>query len=199
MRLISVSLALVFLSFSASASQDSVGITEPGAKEDALLHERALEEDIALALAPIKSRKALNAHLRNTANSMSPLQQLSPGARKRFLNSVTFNEKGITGFSYDDLEAELTPSQIYRVLSLFGAQHLTKQIRGARVESEVDRAIMETPIIVPKAATSPIISPMSFPGDVPACPTQPCDYAEYKCIARATCESSTRHICMRSC
>lgn len=97
-----------------------------------------LNEDIALSLAPIRSQAELQSYLRTTPKSTSPLERLSPAAKKRFLASLSFNENGITGFSYDDLESELTASQIYQVLSLFGAQHITSQLGGARVEAAID-------------------------------------------------------------
>lgn len=146
-------------------------------------HKAMLDQDIALALAPVKSKQQLADYIRSTPSKASPLDALSPKARDRFLASVTFNEKGITGFSYEDLQAELTASQIYKILSLFGAQHTTSTLRKARVESPLDSEIM-----VPFGD-----------GSGPLCPSQPCDYDGYKCEARATCAPNFNTICMRNC
>lgn len=205
MRAISTSLALIALSFAASAANTSdapVASLTQASQGDVSLHQKALEEDLALELAPIKSHDELHAYVENTPKFMSPLEALSPSGRERFLRSLTFNESGITGFSYDDLEAELTPSQIYRVLSLFGAQHLTTRMRGARIDTPLDSALMEArlnspaPVILPKKRSSQSTQAQH---DFPSCPTQPCDYEGYKCVKPSTCENSLRSICMRSC
>lgn len=188
MRLIAVSLALAAFTFAAFAAEPQKNGNDL-AKNDLFQLERVQHEDIALALAPIRSQVDLDAYLRNTPDKKSPFRHLSPSARKRFLASVSFNENGITGFSYDDIENELTASQIYRVLSLFGAQHMTSRIQGARVETELDEALME----------APEYSPMYGTGEDTICPVQPCDYSGYKCVARATCETHSRYICMRTC
>ena len=84
----------------------------------------------------------------------------------------------MTGFQYTDLEAELTPTQIYRVLSLFGAQDMTGMLRSARIETELDRQLIQ--------ANDGRMVPMA-------------DHKEYACVGRATCELSPMRICMSSC
>lgn len=66
-----------------------------------------------LLLAPVKSQFELGAYLQSA--KASPLDWLSPAAKRRFLASLTFNETGLTGFDYSDLRAELTVTQIHRV------------------------------------------------------------------------------------
>src|SRR5438105_2310163 len=90
----------------------------------------------------IASRAALNDYLRLTAQSGSPIDCLSPSAQKRFLDSLVFQKKGLGGFRTDDLEAELTPSQIYAILSLFGAEQYTSAMVDAHVVTSEDRAII---------------------------------------------------------
>lgn len=147
-----------------------------------LLREQALmDQDIALALAPIRSQVQLQQHLQaNGANS--PLATLTPAAKKRFLTSLRFNEKGITSFSYDDLQAELTASQIYQVLSLFGAQHTVSLMRNARVVTPTDQALLQ---------------PLGTSG--PLCPSQACDYDQYECEKQGTCAAAFNKICTRNC
>ncbi|GLQ89131.1 hypothetical protein [Dyella flagellata] len=103
-------------------------------------------DEIAARLAPIKSIKDLTAYMARTSAADSLLNLLSPAAKNRFLSSLQFNEKGITSFSYADLEAELTPSQIYELLSLFGIQRTVPLMKGARVVDDTDRMIMANPI-----------------------------------------------------
>lgn len=147
-----------------------------------LLREQALmDQDIALALAPIRSQVQLQRHLQTNGRN-SPIATLTPAAQKRFLASLRFNEKGITSFSYDDLQAELTASQIYQVLSLFGAQHTTSFMRNARVVTPTDQALLQ-----PLGTTGPL------------CPSQPCDYDQYECEKQGTCAAAFNKICTRNC
>jgi hypothetical protein len=92
---------------------------------------------------PIRSRADLDRYRAATASSGSPLDALSPAGRRRFLASLRFNRSGITGFSYADLQSELTASQIYDVLKLFGAEKDVAIIPHVRVETPRDRQVME--------------------------------------------------------
>ncbi len=95
-----------------------------------------LQRELDRALAPIKSYSELQSYLQTFPMSASPLNKLSPAARKRFLDSLQFNEKGLTTFRSADLESELSVSEIYAVLSLFGEQSIAGRLfRGARVSS----------------------------------------------------------------
>ena len=132
---------------------------------------------VALRLAPIKSDKDLHAYVRNNKNS--PLSELTPGARQRFIQSLTFNEHGLTSFQYTDLEAELTPSQIYQILSLFGAQDVTPLLENARIANNLDSEIMGK-------TGDGVVVPLG-------------DHMDYQCVGRATCELSANRICMSSC
>ena len=89
--------------------------------------------------AQIKSREDLNSYLSTTPINKSPFDHLSLGAKSRFLSSLVFNEKGLVGYSYADLVAELPASEIYKVLSLFGAQSTVPSIKGAKIASESDK------------------------------------------------------------
>jgi hypothetical protein len=82
----------------------------------------ALQRDLASLSAPITSQRSLSRHL-SAGLTESPLGRLSQPALRRFLASLQFNESGLTTFRYTELEAELTPTQIYQVLALFGQQH----------------------------------------------------------------------------
>jgi hypothetical protein len=92
----------------------------------------------------IRSQSDLQRYVSETASSPSPLNALSSGVRARFLSSITFNGKGITGFNYDDLQSELTASQMVAVLHLFGVENDVKIIPNVRVEAATDRRRIRT-------------------------------------------------------
>ena len=71
---------------------------------------------------PIVTRAQLDAYLHDTPAASSPLSWLTPGAQRRFLDSIIFGEHGLGGMSLDDLSYELTREQAYDLLHLFGAQ-----------------------------------------------------------------------------
>lgn len=93
-------------------------------------------------LAPIKSAADLTRYLSSHASGTSPLDSLSPAARQRFLSSLVFTDRGLASFDYQDLVKELTPTEIYRVLSLFGAQQLVGEFTHAKVRTEADRLLL---------------------------------------------------------
>jgi hypothetical protein len=137
-------------------------------------------QELAFLLAPVKTKDDLDRYqeeLRQNPEARSPLNLLSPAARDRFLNSLVFTEQGLGGYQYGDLQRQLTASQIYQVLSLFGAQHTTSLLKGARIESRADQLIMESEVAV-----------------VP-----PADYKDMECVSRATCGPRILYICMSSC
>ncbi|HZP64927.1 MAG TPA: hypothetical protein VFB32_01345 [Rudaea sp.] len=98
------------------------------------------QRQIDLAVAPITSKAELAEHLHSTPRGASPLDVLSPGAKRRFLASLRFGEHGLASYAYDDLEAECTSAQIYRILSLFGVQSGTYLLDGARRSEASDGA-----------------------------------------------------------
>jgi hypothetical protein len=131
-------------------------------------------------LGTIRSQSDLQRYLSATASSGTPLSALSSAARSRFLSSITFNEKGITGFHYGDLQSELTASQIFDVLHLFGVEKDVAIIPNVRVETAMDRRVISTIIIEPQ-------------------PVDGTDYKGYWCALRATCNPSKDSICTSNC
>lgn len=77
----------------------------------------------AIPAKPIATRAQLDAYVHETPAASSPLSWLTPGAQRRFLDSVVFGEHGLGGMSLDDLSYELTREQAYDLLHLFGAQN----------------------------------------------------------------------------
>ncbi|MBD3653169.1 hypothetical protein [Kangiella sp.] len=130
--------------------------------------------DLAWELAPVKSYNELI----NMAAKESPLDALSPAAKQRFIDSVVFTEEGVAGFYYKDLELELTPSEIHKILSLIGAQHMTSAFKKARVETKADYSILYSK------------DPKSPDGNF---------LLDYYCYQRASCEESTGKACTKNC
>ncbi|MFC5436531.1 hypothetical protein ACFPME_08180 [Rhodanobacter umsongensis] len=77
---------------------------------------------LAMPAKPITSRAELDAYLRDTPPANSPLSWLTPGARRRFLDSLVYGEHGLGGMNLGDLRYALTREQAYTLLRLFGAQ-----------------------------------------------------------------------------
>jgi hypothetical protein len=73
---------------------------------------------------PLRSEAALAAYLKANAGKPTPLDALSPLARKRFLESLRFGAAGADPYAYErhDLARELTASQIRSLLGLFGIE-----------------------------------------------------------------------------
>ncbi|GGY29060.1 hypothetical protein GCM10008098_22890 [Rhodanobacter panaciterrae] len=93
--------------------------TEPPTASDADVTIRA---EPVIPAKPIVTRAQLDAYLHDTPAASSPLSWLTPGAQRRFLDSMVFGEHGLGGMSLDDLSYELTREQAYDLLRLFGAQ-----------------------------------------------------------------------------
>lgn len=181
--------AMLGIPFSAAAGQAATPATPlaPGTHAvdgDALVSAFAADlrqqRDVRLAMAPIRSRTQLDQYLARTPAADSPFSKLSPGARKRFLAGVTFNERGITGFRYGDLEMELSATDAYRILSLFGVEDLVPMLAHLRTDTPADQLIMA------KAGTR-------------VTPTLRADYMNYWCASRATCLPQEEAICTTNC
>jgi len=143
-----------------------------------LAQDEARRQRIEFEMAPIKSHADLQAYMRG--REPSPLDLLSAGARRHFIESLVFNENGLVGYEYSDLVMELSATDIYKVLALFGAQRTTSLLKGARVTSDLDRTIM--------------FGRGEFSSSLRAA-----DYEGYRCESRATCGENMHTICMSGC
>lgn len=187
--------AIVFAS--TTATSEATGRSEASlvphqALEVSPASEARLNRDLAYLVAPIKSRRDLEAYLAHAGRD-SPLNALSESARARFVGSVTFSKKGVSGFDYSDLVAELSAKQAYRILALFGEQHITAMIKNLRVEDSLDEEIMAqgTPMAAPKCVTYPINCPGGDPIGT--------DYEDMKCESAGTCAYAKTKICTQNC
>lgn len=135
-------------------------------------------QKLALLLAPIHSEGTLARYLATNQMKGSPLHYLDPQARQQFLISLTFNDNGLTGFAYQAF-SELTPTQVYEILGLFGAQFLTPAFATGPVSTEADAQVLEA------YAVSPQIKPAGL--------------YNYWCSSRATCSPRSGTYCMPDC
>lgn len=78
---------------------------------------------LAIPARPIATRAQLDVYLRDTPPADSPLSWLTPGARRRFIDSLVFGQRGLGGMDLGDLRYELTREQAYALLRLFGAEN----------------------------------------------------------------------------
>ncbi|MCD7099703.1 hypothetical protein [Stenotrophomonas sp. MMGLT7] len=129
--------------------------------------------------APIHSAEQLAGFLAKTKDTASPIDLLSPVAKARFVDSLRFNETGVTSFYYADIESELNSSQAYELLSTFGLQSTLAFMPKLRVDNAKDREIMT-----------------AFSDEVPLLMA---DHENYWCSSRATCSRDIGSICMSGC
>lgn len=157
---------------------------------DALTRRDLVREHLTNVLPPVRSREGMAAFMR-AAEPGHPVHRLSHAAKNRFLQSLTFNENGLTGYRADDLLAELSASEIYRVLSVLGAQHTAPFMGKARVVDDLDRMTLQS---------------FGFAG--PLCDQQgpigasTCseDIDDAKCISPGTCQRNhIGYICRSTC
>lgn len=107
------------------------------------LNEAAVEalDEANWAAAPIHDADGLAAWLAGPGRLPgNPLAGLSDAGRRRTLASVRFLARFVA-MDTSDVEAELTMSQAYRVLSLFGKQTWITQLPEARIADDDDRAV----------------------------------------------------------
>ncbi len=106
-------------------------------------------------LAPIKSKQDLERYLAITPEYKSPFSALTSAARRSFIDSLTFNESGLTGFSYRELQSELTPTQADKLLALFGARNTLVLMSPTRVVTSKDRSLLAGSGTMMTSSTSP--------------------------------------------
>jgi len=155
------------------------------------------QKQLAWALAPITTLNTLE----RISDKNSPLDLLSPAAKERFIESVVFRKGGLGGFYYGDLEAELTPTQIHKILSMFGAQHAVGQFNNARIETQADVLLLSNPVSLLKNQINSINGHQKL-GTSTIPPSAMAFFAEDqkgKACSSAKCITQDEYICMSSC
>jgi hypothetical protein len=107
--------------------------------DGAQISERKLDK----SMAPIQSREQLELYMQSMPEALNPIARLSPHARHEFLKSLSFSDNGLAQFRHTELQNELTPTEIYQVLRLFGMQGAASGMENARVESPGDLSLLQ--------------------------------------------------------
>lgn len=108
-----------------------------------LMSQAATQKEIDLVMAPLQNRVDLQVMLSDD----SPLDALGDELTD-FVNSVVYradcNHQQGTVVSFDQqiLQDNLTASEIYRILSLFGLQSTISQYQGAEIVNDTDRLLL---------------------------------------------------------
>ncbi|GGQ27040.1 DP-EP family protein [Shewanella litoralis] len=106
-----------------------------------MISQAATQQEIDLALAPVKNNAQLQVIL-SDASALDALEDNLP----LFLNSVTYTQQGAhDGIHFDQsvLEDNLTVTEIYKILALFGQQTNIAQYQGAEVVNDTDRLLLD--------------------------------------------------------
>lgn len=132
-----------------------------------------LRVQLNLEGALVRSPGDLSRHLQDFAEGDSPLDQLSARGQSEFLGSLQFGPSGVASMRTDVLERELTPTQSYAILELFGWQEAAPTLRHSKVKTELD------------AQLNSFCESMSIFG---SCDDGP--YVPGQCMSTATCTGS---------
>lgn len=136
-----------------------------------LIYQKQRDSQIAdTKLAPIRSRADLDTYLKE--HPVSPFDAFSKRALERFIDSLTFNQLGLTGYRTAEMESDLTPRQAYAILSLFGVQKTISSLDFEHATDD-DKELLQR--------SGNVINT---------------DYKDYRCVGHATCTSSTLNICI---
>jgi hypothetical protein len=156
----------------------------------------------ALSVAPIKTLADLLRYIDAPVESESPLSALNNRAFSAFVSSLTFNEKGLTGYSYLPLRG-LSASRAHEILALFEEQRYTSIVPELDIQNSLDAKITRGSYFVSgqqysfrRAATSELKWWFTNNGDDDILHG---DHENYSCVARATCEKNVGYICKSNC
>lgn len=89
----------------------------------------------------IKTEDDLVSHLAAAEWTGSPLDALSDDAKRRFIGDLVFGNGGVASFNSAVLTSELTPTESYSILALFGLQDAVVHMRHKKVETSLDAAL----------------------------------------------------------
>jgi hypothetical protein len=160
---------------------------------ESIIKEVALNRQIAFELAPLKTKSDAELF---ALDSSSIFDMLSESSKSIFLESLVFNDSGLVSFNYSVLESELTPTQSYKLLQLFGKQHVVHMLKNSRIETTSDFLLLKSKgLSIPSVDSDEIGKSLGggaigIGGD---------DHKGYKCVSRANCQETATYICMSSC
>jgi hypothetical protein len=119
-----------------------------------IISQAATQQDIDLALAPVKNSAQLQVLLSDVSALDALEDTLIP-----FLNSVTYVQQGAhAGIHFDKslLENNLTATEIYNILALLGQQSSIAHYQGAAIVTDTDRLLLDVSALPYCDATRPI-------------------------------------------
>lgn len=131
------------------------------------------------SVAQLRSSAEVYRHLASR-DTTSPLRLLSKPALARFVDSLVFSERGLASFRTDDLAAELTVSQAYQVLALFGQQTSILSVADAKIRTNADIIILDEANWCHNCHGEEFLE-------------------GYYCEGPGTCRKSSRHACTGNC
>ena len=172
MSALAAALSALAISSPALAVQDTGGKTTDVTASDVLQQVAVEQYAIDSATAPIRSRAALQHYLRVTPNS--PLFKMSDAARSRFISKLVFTPRGLGSYSYLELE-NLSITDAYRILSLFGEQRSLRVIPGLTPTNSVEQSML---LVSPSPQTLGVVYNYicQVPIQTPHAPPSFCEY-----------------------
>jgi hypothetical protein len=118
---------------------------------------------------------------------VSPLGKLTEDGLHRFVQSITFNQKGITGFSYAEFDG-MSAADAHGILELFVVERTLKLVKNVRVTTKADRMVT--------AKSCGIFSPTSGCGSDDL---NPGDRDGFYCAGPGSCAPRSLWICTVNC
>lgn len=158
----------------------------------------------------VRSHKELENYFLMVSSSENPFLIMEENARKEFISSLDFNEKGLTSYNYLYLTENLTASQISKILLVFGIRQDLKTL------GEIKTLTLKDKNMIKKSSNSTTCIEWGgggiggiggiggggggggFAPPPPPPPTEPRDYVGYKCF-HASCVPTARFICTNNC
>jgi hypothetical protein len=135
---IAAALATCFIAGAAFAQTNQKGI--PSELTAYIESKSEIESESAL----IRTKADLQFWI-NVKGKSNPLNLLSADAKTRLVENAMYNDKGLITSGYiGDIRRELTPTQAYKVLSLFGAQSIAAKANNGKARTDLDRLIINT-------------------------------------------------------
>ncbi len=160
---------------------------------------------------PIMSVTELDHHIGSTTALSSPLGKLSDSGLSRFIASMKFNEKGLTSYSFAELEG-VPATDVHKILALFGVERTTKLIQNTRVLNMTDLEIMNGPVSPDGASNEGVATSVKNKTRVESQQSNgifspwddadefaPGDREGMECSSRATCSPKYKNICTPNC
>lgn len=124
---------LLFIGSEQALSTPAAGEVSNAQAVTSSLHYETAAGDSDARLVPIRSSAQLTEYL--GSHPSNPLDAFNQRARKLFLESLTFSDRGLTGFRLQEVQSELTRTQAFAILSLFGVESVVDSLQFERADN----------------------------------------------------------------